>query len=108
MNKKFVTTRTGRSAWLLMAAALAAVKSLQPATAFGQITFLNTWGSLGSGDGQFNNPEGVAVSGNGTVYAMDTANSRVEVFNSSGGFQSSFGSFGGGNGEFFGAEGVAV
>ena len=40
----------------------AAVALLVAAPAGAEVTFLNAWGSLGSGDGQFNAPDGVAVS----------------------------------------------
>jgi hypothetical protein len=36
-----------------------------------------TWGSNGSGDGQFNAPWGVALSGNGHIYASDYTNHRI-------------------------------
>lgn len=39
-------------------------------------TFLITWGSSGSGDGQFFNPAGVAVDGSGNVYVVDGTNDR--------------------------------
>ena len=70
--------------------------------------FQNSFGSAGSGNGQFSNPFGVAVGPTGTVYVTDEGNNRVEVFNSSGVFQSSFGSAGPGNGQFFGPGGIAV
>ena len=37
-------------------------------------TFLATWGSYGSGNGQFYYPGGVAVDGSGNVYVADTGN----------------------------------
>src|SRR4051812_28078939 len=46
--------------------------------------FVTKWGSLGSGDGQFNTPYGVAVASNGSVYVADTLNNRIQRFNSSG------------------------
>ena len=42
-------------------------------------TFLTQWGSLGSGDGEFNRPYGVAVEG-GFVYVADTNNHRIQKF----------------------------
>src|SRR2546425_7485623 len=43
------------------------------------------WGSLGSGDGQFNTPWGVAVDQVGNVYVADTDNHRVQKFTATGG-----------------------
>ena len=42
--------------------------------------FLTTWGSLGSGDGQFMNLVGVATDGSGNVYVADTGNHRIQKF----------------------------
>ena len=42
--------------------------------------FLASWGTKGSGDGQFIVPEGVAVDTAGNVYVADTHNHRVQVF----------------------------
>ena len=47
--------------------------------------FLAKWGSSGSGDGQFNNPWGIAVDSSGNVYVADTGNNRIQKFSSSGG-----------------------
>src|SRR5512136_3396675 len=41
--------------------------------------FLLKWGSLGTGNGQFYNPAGVAVSGT-TVYVADSFNHRIQKF----------------------------
>jgi sugar lactone lactonase YvrE len=43
-----------------------------------------TWGSSGSGRGQFNWTQGVAVDSSGDVYVVDNGNSRVEKFTSNG------------------------
>ena len=43
-------------------------------------TFVRTWGSRGSGNGQFSNPWGVAVSAAGEVFVTDQSNNRVQVF----------------------------
>jgi DNA-binding beta-propeller fold protein YncE len=70
---------------------------------------LTSFGSLGSGVGQFNSPRGVAVNG-GLVYVADTVNSRIDRFDPSNfaGTFTSFGSQGSGVGQFFGPRGVAV
>ena len=47
---------------------------IQRFSATGQ--FLSTWGALGTGDGQFNSPWGVAVAPHGTVYVADWGNHR--------------------------------
>jgi len=43
-------------------------------------TFLTKWGSLGSGDGQFNKPRRVAVDTAGNVYVSDNNNHRIQKF----------------------------
>jgi len=48
-------------------------------------------GSFGSGDGQFNSPEGIAVDSSGNIYVADTGNKRVQIFDSAGVFQLMFG-----------------
>nr|NCR42073.1 6-bladed beta-propeller [Microcystis aeruginosa W13-11] len=53
-------------------------------------------------------PFGIAVGSGGNIYVADTFNSRVQVFNPSGVFQSAFGSFGTGDGEFSFPNGIAV
>ena len=43
-------------------------------------TFLTTSGSVGSVDGQFSNPLGVATDASGNVYVSDVGNYRIQKF----------------------------
>ncbi len=70
--------------------------------------FLDAFGSVGAGPGQFGGPDGIAVSGDGHVYVADTYNSRVQKFTLDGAHVSSFGSFGSGDGQFSRPYGIAV
>jgi len=63
-------------------------------------SFVGKWGSLGPGDGQFLNPEGVAFSPAGNVYVADSGNDRVQYFTPNGSFLGKWGSKGIGNGQF--------
>lgn len=84
----------------------------------GEGNFITTWGSEGSGDGEFlfwyirgtsRYPVGdVAVDGQGHVYVADSGNSRIQVFDSEGEFLFKFGEFGMGDGQFYAPLGVAV
>ena len=65
-------------------------------------------GSSGSGNGQFSNPQGVAVDGAGNVYVADTSNNRVQKFDAGGAYLTQWGSGGSGNGQFNYPTGVAV
>ncbi len=51
-------------------------------------------GPLSPGDGQFQEPWGIAVAGDGRVYVADTWNHRVQVFDSDGSFLTKWGMFG--------------
>jgi hypothetical protein len=47
---------------------------------------LTSWGSQGSGAGQFLNPVGIAVGPNGDVYVADAGNNRIQKFDANGTF----------------------
>jgi hypothetical protein len=66
------------------------------------------YGTLGTGNGQFNNPCGVAVDDAGRIYAVDNGNSRIQILNSGGGFLTKFGTAGASNGQFSDPQGIAV
>jgi hypothetical protein len=62
-----------------------------PASA-AQLLRNNTFGSFGSGAGQFITPRGVAVDqSNGTIYVADSNQARVDKFNANGQFQEAWG-----------------
>jgi tripartite motif-containing protein 71 len=42
--------------------------------------FITKWGSEGTGDGQFQNPSGIAIGSLGNVYVTDWGNNRIQVF----------------------------
>src|SRR5215475_2536664 len=69
--------------------------------------FLGAWGTFGSGDGQFNLPNGLDIEGD-EVYVSDNGNNRVQVFDRSGTFLRKWGTFGTGDGQFNGPAGVDV
>ena len=64
--------------------------------------------SLGSGNGQFVGPRGVAFDASGDVYVVDNGNNRVEEFTSSGAYLTQWGTEGSGNGQFNSPWGIAV
>ena len=71
--------------------------------------FILQWGSAGSTDGKFNNPQGIAVDrSSGSVYVVDTGNNRVQKFGSTGSFLIKWGSKGSGNSQFNSPAGVAI
>lgn len=71
-------------------------------------------GPLAQGDGQFNEPWGVAVDPSGQIYVADTWNGRVQVFDPEGKFLRKWGVFNTTNGDLgdayllFGPRGLAI
>jgi DNA-binding beta-propeller fold protein YncE len=56
--------------------------------------FVKTWGSKGSGEGQFEMPNSLAVDAQGNIYVADLGNRRIQVFDNDGNFKSQFGDIG--------------
>lgn len=55
-------------------------------------SFTFKWGTFGTGPGEFNAPEGIALGPEGRVYVADTNNHRVQVFDSQGRYLFEWGS----------------
>jgi hypothetical protein len=68
---------------------------------------IGTFGSYGTGNGQFDAPVGLAVSSAGNIHVADSALNRVVQFNSSRTFVRNIGSTGTGNGNLTTPRGVA-
>jgi DNA-binding beta-propeller fold protein YncE len=80
------------------------------ASAYGadRYIFESTWGDLGSAEGAFNNPNGVALSMLGALYVSDMWNHRIQKFTKNGDYIMSWGSQGTGDGQFELPGGLAV
>ena len=67
----------------------------------GEYKFVAKFGSKGTGNGQFEGPEGIATDPKtGTLYVADTGKNRVEAFTTNGTFLTTFGTAGTGEGQF--------
>ena len=78
-------------------------------------TVASTWGGPGQGDGQFQEPWGIAVAPNGNVYVADTWNHRVQYFDPNGKFLGKWGRLGDAKGRtdadpsvFWGPRSIAI
>jgi DNA-binding beta-propeller fold protein YncE len=67
---------------------------------------LGSWGTTGSGPGQFLNPLGIATDAAGKVYVSDQFNDRIQVFSSTGTYLSQFGSYGSNAGQLYYPAGI--
>ena len=67
-----------------------------------------TWGSQGSGDGQFQSPYGIAIDSVGNIYVADGYNYRIEKFDNTGGFLAKWSLQGPGDGSFGGAMAITI
>src|SRR2546425_12579461 len=52
--------------------------------------FLLTWGTRGTGNGQFNTPHSITIDRNRRVYVSDRANNRIQVFDENGKYLDQF------------------
>ncbi|XP_065902828.1 E3 ubiquitin-protein ligase TRIM71-like [Dysidea avara] len=62
--------------------------------------YLSKFGSYGSGDGQFTNPQGLTFNSKGLLYVVDHSNCRVQVFDNDNKILLKFGSKGSNPGQF--------
>ena len=72
------------------------------------LTFCSTFGTKGSGNGQFQRPRFMAFDKTGNVYVADSDSDRVQVFTEDGQYIRQFGKRGIGNGELSAPRGVAI
>src|SRR6188768_4199699 len=69
---------------LIGSISLLLLNSTRPFSTRAAITYDSGWGSLGSGDGEFSDPMGVAIDRtNGWVYVADVVNDRIQKFDTS-------------------------
>jgi DNA-binding beta-propeller fold protein YncE len=83
--------RIRRVSVALAMVALAIGMVASSASAFPKYVYSSSFGSEGSGSGQFKNPEGMTSDSAGNVYVADYSNNRIEKFNSKGEFLKEFG-----------------
>jgi tripartite motif-containing protein 71 len=93
---------------LWFAAAAAMVFFLAGQTVLADYAIVKTIGSLGSGDGQFEEPGGIAVDSSDNVFVSDTLNNRIQEFDSSGALVRIIGTSGTGNGQLKFPRGLAI
>lgn len=72
-----------------------------------ELRLTKTFGSPGTGNGQFCWPMGITLDRDGNIFVCDTNNHRVQGFDPSGNHQITFGSQGSGPGQFESPRGIA-
>jgi DNA-binding beta-propeller fold protein YncE len=93
----------------VIVALAAAVFAPQASAAITTPVYSFAVGSAGSGNGQFNSPQGGLVFDSaGNVWVADTLNDRIQKFNSEGEYLSQFGKVGTGNGQFQNPINIAI
>jgi len=71
-------------------------------------TFVDSWGSKGTGDGQFNLPISLIIDSKGSIIVNDRGNNHIQKFDKDGNFLLRFGSTGTGDGQFSEVEHIAT
>lgn len=83
---------------VLIVSSIIVISAVQTASA--RYVFDHMWGKLGSGDGEFDGPQGISVDNLGNVYVADSSNDRIQKFSKSGTFIRAWGAHGSGEGQF--------
>lgn len=92
----------------IVALALLGTVSVSVLSAEAKSKVLQTIGTAGTANGQFHNACGIALDVAGNIWAVDSANNRVQEFSAGGQFIQAFGSYGSGYGELDTPGGIAV
>ena len=71
-------------------------------------TLIRSFGSLGSGNGQFNNPIELAIGPDNRIYVTDQDNHRIQILERNGTFVKAFGTSGTGDGQFNKPRGLGI
>ncbi len=72
------------------------------------VFYQGQFGASGSSNGDFTNPQAIAINETGYVYVLDSGNDRVQIFDPMGNYISQFGSDGSGNGYLNNPWGIAI
>jgi YD repeat-containing protein len=73
-----------------------------------QLNYASAFGTLGSGEGQFNRPYSAAIDGQGNLWVTDRSNNRIEKLTTQGKMLASYGTTGTGELQFKGPWGIAI
>lgn len=93
---------------LIRAVAVTAIIATCAVAVFASISFVLKWGTVGTGDGQFSTPRGIAVDITGNVYVAEGNGNRFQKFDGNGNFLMKAGLLGDVPGGFVTPSGIAV
>jgi RHS repeat-associated protein len=71
------------------------------------VKYQSSFGTSGTGNGQFAHPGDVAIDAKGNLWVADVSNDRLQEFNEKGEFTKTFGTSGTGNGQFASPKSIA-
>jgi DNA-binding beta-propeller fold protein YncE len=75
---------------------------------YGEGDFIESWGSHGASDGDFDMPVDVTTDTSGSIYVVDRDNHRIQEIADDGTFKRKWGSEGSGSGQFQDPTGIAI
>jgi YD repeat-containing protein len=71
-------------------------------------TYMAKFGTAGTGNGQFNHPQGIAFDSSGRMFVADFGNNRIQEFTSTGAFIATFATRGSGEGQLSKPQGIGI